>query len=74
MDENSHPPLIGLRIADCGIEGSSDSFPDPQSAILIRGARSACIGPARHCVDDKGITSERRPIGQGDGSDAIPYP
>ena len=73
MDENSHLPLIELRVAERGIDGSSDSFPDPQSAILIRSARSACIGRARHCVDDKGITSERRPIGQGDGSDAIPY-
>ena len=36
MGENPHPPLIELRIADCGIEGSRDSFPDPQSAILIR--------------------------------------
>jgi len=72
--ENSHPPLIGLRIADCGIEESSDSFPDPQSAILIRSARSACIGRARHCVDDKRIRSESRPIGQGDGITAIPYP
>jgi hypothetical protein len=61
MGENSHPPLIELRIADCGIEESSDSSTDPQSAILIRSARSGCIGRDRHCVDDKGITSERRP-------------
>jgi hypothetical protein len=53
-----------MRDADCGIEesrGSHSPIRDPQSAILIRSSRSASSGRARHCGDDEGITSERRP-------------